>query len=127
MDADTILRHIEASNVTGNEYRTARRLLDRVSNHWTVLISREEACAVCGVTTWAAARRALNKLEEAGLIGLHTNNLAYVDFIEPIQNGAGRAETDHQRAEMAREEPEYLTEPRHNGAQRAERPGSLEA
>lgn len=113
MDYDSVLSHIETSDLTGVEYRTARRLLDRASNQWTVLLSREEACDVCGVSDWGAARKSLKRLEEKGVIAVHTNNLAYVRLFDRAPDASTRAETARQRAETTRED---LTEPRQNCA-----------
>lgn len=117
MDA-AILGIIERADLSAVEYRAARRLLDRVSDQWTVFLDRDAACAVCGVTTWAAARRILARLQEAGVATVHTNNCAYVTFC--------RAETDHQRAETARPAAAEPLEPRQNGSQ-ARQNGAIRA
>jgi hypothetical protein len=113
MNHETILDTIETSSLSPAEYRTARRLLDRVSNQWTVYLTRADACEVCGTKTWAGARKGLNRLEELGIIQLHTNNCAYITFVDRAESGTYRAETTRERAETTRPE---LTEPRQNGA-----------
>ena len=80
MNYPTILAAIERADLTCAEYRLARRLLDRCSNQWTVHLSSEEACEVCGVVSWPGAKKLLNKLKACGLIRVHTNNYAYIAF-----------------------------------------------
>lgn len=120
MDTESLRRRIRELKQAGLLSRAsadlAGDLLDRVSNQWTLFLSREEACAVCGVTNWASARRSLNRLKDAGLIGLHTNMQAYVYFLEPPADEPDRAESARSRAETAREEADDLTEPRQNCA-----------
>jgi hypothetical protein len=120
MDAASLRNRIvelqQAGALTRASAWLAGALLDRVSDQWTVMLTREQACEACGVTNWASARRSLNRLADAGLIGLHTNMRAYVYFLEPPQAEPARAETARERAETARAEPEDLTEPRQNCA-----------
>lgn len=116
MDAQRLLNRIEELGITGKSYALARRLLDRASNQWTVFLSREEACELCEVTNWASARRSLNRLQDAGLIGLHTNMQAYVYFLEPPDEAPDAAESARLRAPTAREEADDLTEARRNCA-----------
>lgn len=113
MDYATILDTIENSLLSAAEYRLARRLLDGVSNQWTVYLTREQACTLCGTETWAGARKMLNRLADAGIIQLHTNNCAYITFLDRAEMGTSCSQNDAQRAETTRPE---LTEPRQNDA-----------
>lgn len=124
MDHATILDAIESSLLSAAEYRLARRLLDRVSNQWTVYLTREQACTLCGTETWAGARKMLNRLADAGIIQLHTNNCAYITFLGRADLGTQRAQNDANRAESARPtepQPRQNDAPaRQNGAFRAD-------
>jgi hypothetical protein len=120
VDAQTLIDHAKALKATGvikaTAYTVARQLIDRASDQWTVMLTREEACELCGVTNWASARRSLKRLEEVGFIGLHTNMRAYVYFLEPAAALPASAESARERAETARAEADDLTEPRQNCA-----------
>lgn len=120
MDAPTLRKRIadlqSAGALTRASAYLAGALLDRASDQWTLMLTREQTCEVCGVTNWASARRSLNRLQDAGLIGLHTNMRAYVYFLEPPADELNRAESARDRAETARPEPEDLTASRRNCA-----------
>lgn len=120
MDADSLLSYMHALKLRGKSYSVARRLLDRTSNHWTVFLTREEACELCEVTNWASARRSLKRLADAGLIACHTNELAYIRFLEPPAAAEDRAETARTRALSAQPESDDLTACAESARQRAE-------
>ena len=115
---DELLTAIEDAALTPVEYRAARRLLDQLPpGHVLLHLTADEAMTVCGVNSWAGARRILAGLAKAKLIELHTNSRAYIHFLrraemdhsraETARGGAeDRAETDHSRAEMARQRAE---------------------
>ncbi len=110
MDADSILDYMHALELRGVSYNVARRLLDRASNQWTVFLTREDACELCEVTNWASARRSLKRLADAGLIAVHTNEMAYIRFLEPPTAQTDRAESARTRAVSAQPDPEDLTD-----------------
>ena len=110
---DPTLTAIEDAALTPVEYRAARRLLDQLPpGHVLLHLTADEAMTVCGVNSWAGARRILAGLAKAKLIELHTNSRAYIHFLH-------RAEMDHSRAETARGGAEDRAEMDHGRAETA--------
>jgi hypothetical protein len=90
---------IEAATLTGNEYRTARRLLDLAAvNNGHLHLDPVDAYRLCAVTDWGAVRRQLRKLKECGVIQFHSNARAYIRFVAYIENAHGVTGIQHPRA-----------------------------
>ena len=70
--ADTALRQIEDAELSATEYRAARRLLDLAQrNAGVVQLEPVDAAQLCGVISWAAARRILAAIDTAGVVTCH--------------------------------------------------------
>ena len=66
--ADTALRQIEDAELSATEYRAARRLLDLAQRSAGVVqLEPVDAAQLCGVTSWAAARRILAAIDAVGV------------------------------------------------------------
>ena len=147
--AELALRQIELADLSAAEYRMARRLLDRAQhNGGVVQLEPEDAARVCGVASWASARRVLAAIATAGIVSCRTHGAAQVIFTawfdaaaraatmqsieqEPLRIGATRADTHHseQEAELhlhltgsVEAEPEHQVRefPQVDGANRAD-------
>ncbi|MFN8468584.1 MAG: hypothetical protein U0X20_23700 [Caldilineaceae bacterium] len=95
------VQSIEAAELTATEYRAARRLADRLERTDYVRLNHQQACELCGVRTWPAARRLLAGLHHRhNLFHVATNGFVIVTWEvghrqavdNPIQIGAGYAQ-----------------------------------
>ena len=79
--ADIALRQIEDAELSATEYRAARRLLDLAQHSAGVVrLEPDDAARLCGVTSWAAARRILAAIDAAGVVTCRTYGAAQVAF-----------------------------------------------
>ena len=80
--ADTALRQIEDAELSATEYRAARRLLDLAQrNAGVVQLEPVDAAQLCGVISWAAARRILAAIDTAGVVTCQVCGVAVVAFV----------------------------------------------
>ena len=80
--ADIALRQIEDAELSATEYRAARRLLDLAQrNAGVVWLEPDDAARLCGVTSWAAARRILAAIDAVGVVTCQVCSAAVVAFV----------------------------------------------